>query len=1005
MRFLDDGPDIPEVLIREHLAGNVAFVVGAGLSCNAGFPSFKGLVERIYSALGLDFPLCRPQDHPGEAEACSRGQWDRVLGMLEARLGDTNPLPPGLEYQVRPKVARILDSKGRDTTAHGQLLRLSAVKYDEPRVITTNFDTLFERAWRNATTNPLRSMAGSGMPAVGSPEFSGIMHLHGRLADPDVPVESSDLILTSGDFGEAYLRSGWAARFVYDLLRRFTVVFIGYSADDPPIRYMLEAAYAGRYQFPDVKSAYAFVGAKAGEENAEIDKWKGKGPKALLYRVSGDDHSALYGTLAAWASCMQDPFEWASAEIQTRTTLSYAASRKDDQHKVQFLVQTMSDARTLSRHASASGHYDWLQCLVDVYAADDRAIALPTLAQHAVLWFEDRAEDAAAIRWLVGWKNDWLRGVVAEVMAWHARQGNLNSPYREFWRAFVSCTGRPPAINQRSLPGRWSPRDGFDSMGMALAVDDIRPRLRLRELNRDPPSGARPVALSDLCRPEIHCQNAAAVEEILKRLPADILSKKRMLEAADRALVEVCEQARDVGWFDDFGRSSRDPRFVHDPDKIDLKTFLVDQHAEAGWIRNPPDEFDSTFAPISRVMTSCWRFIAASDPSYAANVARTWLSRDFLVFRRMAAWAATIDLTDLSADVESMLSKMERSEFWLGGRNPEFVRFWCSRWSRMSTTTREAIEEIILAGPDLPNSPVDEARSLQDRGAHMELTRIVSWSGNQISERAAQARKEVARRVSDLPDRLSITDLLVSISWSGFGRFGNTRALSGVGADELLEKVTTIERDDPMNQGQLWERLCQEEPIRAWEALELGAKSGDWRVQRWASFFSFGALSTDPPGPEISAILGRLAQMPDDALVGILPYVTSYLRDVVEKAPPTEIRLLTLETYDRLIETIAGLPADVDDDGTDLMFKGLNRPAGQIAGGLLKLLGSGANAADSAEVLGRLDRLFGWPPQSRQLALVIVLADLCWLFHGRRQWESSVSFRPCLPVRPNPLAS
>jgi hypothetical protein len=244
----------------------------------------------------------------------------------------------------------------------------------------------------------------------------------------------------------------------------------------------------------------------------------------------------------------------------------------------------------------------------------------------------------------------------------------------------------------------------------------------------------------------------------------------------------------------------------------------------------------------------------------------------------------------------------------------------------------------------------------------------------------------MARRVSGLPDRLSITDLLVSISWSGFGRFGNTRALSGVGADELLEKVTTIERDDPMNQGQLWERLCQEEPIRAWEALELGAKSGDWPVQRWASFFSFGALSADPPGPEISAILGRLQEMPSDALAETLPHITSFLKEIAEKAPSTGIRSLLLETYDRLIETVAGLPADADEDSTDLMFKGLNRPAGQIAGGLLWVLDRGQDDANSVEVMRRLDRLFGWPLQPRQIALVILLRRLGWFFHFHHQW-------------------
>ena len=337
MRFAADGPDIPETLIREHLAGNVVFVVGAGLSLNAGFPLFKGLVEAVYTTLGLDFPTVRRDDHPGEAEACDQSQWDRVLGMLEARLGDLNPVRPHHEGRVRTAVAGRLQSNGRDSSSHQVLLRLSADGHGRPRVVTTNFDSLFERAWPAVTTTPLRSVAGAGMPAVGSFEFSGVMHLHGRLPDTDLPIEGSDLILTSGDFGEAYLRSGWAARFVYDLLRRYTVVFIGYSADDPPMRYMLEAAHAGRYRFPDIKSAYAFAGAEPGQETEAIDKWNGKGLKAVLYRVgAGHDHSALYRTLQKWADCYEDTTSWSSNEIRNPhcPVLRSLAARRQEQSQV-----------------------------------------------------------------------------------------------------------------------------------------------------------------------------------------------------------------------------------------------------------------------------------------------------------------------------------------------------------------------------------------------------------------------------------------------------------------------------------------------------------------------------------------------------------------------------------------------------------------------------------------------------------------------------------------------
>jgi hypothetical protein len=38
-------------------------------------------------------------------------------------------------------------------------------------------------------------------------------------------LDESDLVLTSAEFGDAYLRSGWASRYVYDLVRAYTVVF------------------------------------------------------------------------------------------------------------------------------------------------------------------------------------------------------------------------------------------------------------------------------------------------------------------------------------------------------------------------------------------------------------------------------------------------------------------------------------------------------------------------------------------------------------------------------------------------------------------------------------------------------------------------------------------------------------------------------------------------------------------------------------------------------------
>ena len=52
MRFLSDGADIPNSLVRAVITGDVVFLCGAGVSLRADMPSFRGLTEYVYTTLG-----------------------------------------------------------------------------------------------------------------------------------------------------------------------------------------------------------------------------------------------------------------------------------------------------------------------------------------------------------------------------------------------------------------------------------------------------------------------------------------------------------------------------------------------------------------------------------------------------------------------------------------------------------------------------------------------------------------------------------------------------------------------------------------------------------------------------------------------------------------------------------------------------------------------------------------------------------------------------------------
>lgn len=221
MRFIENGSDIPDDLIRTVSDGDAVFLCGAGASMRlADMPSFQTLTDRIYAELGESY-----ENEPAERIAYERNEFDRALRSLEKRT-----LFPKSPSRVRAATAQILAARTVVNTAdHLALLQLSRDHDGRPRLLTTNFDTLFERAARDGGLVDAPSHAGKALPSPGSDNDFGVMHLHGRLPDSELSLAHTDLVLTSADFGDAYLRDGWASRYIEDRMRQNTLVLVGYA--------------------------------------------------------------------------------------------------------------------------------------------------------------------------------------------------------------------------------------------------------------------------------------------------------------------------------------------------------------------------------------------------------------------------------------------------------------------------------------------------------------------------------------------------------------------------------------------------------------------------------------------------------------------------------------------------------------------------------------------------------------------------------------------------------
>jgi hypothetical protein len=296
MQLVANGPDIPDALLQAHEDGRVVFFCGAGISYPAGLPGFKGLVDEIYRLVGT-----LPTDI--EQEAYTRNQFDATLDLLERRLpGQRRAVREALAEALQPKLRR----KGSSNT-HAALLQLARCRDGALRLVTTNFDRIFARlATREKLSVP--AYAAPDLPIPKNSRWNGIVYLHGLLPDHLDESALNRLVLTSGDFGLAYLTERWAARFVSELFRNYVVCFVGYGITDPVLRYMMDALAADRMLGEVTPRAYALGDSSPGQERGKTIEWEAKGVVPILYQVPAGtaDHSALHRTLKAWAETYRD---------------------------------------------------------------------------------------------------------------------------------------------------------------------------------------------------------------------------------------------------------------------------------------------------------------------------------------------------------------------------------------------------------------------------------------------------------------------------------------------------------------------------------------------------------------------------------------------------------------------------------------------------------------------------------------------------------------------------
>ena len=230
------------------------------------------------------------------------------------------------------------------TELHSSLLRLYP-KSQDVRIVTTNFDTLFEQAAISLFDSLPTVLKTPALPL--GQRFNGIVHLHGTSDQP------KEMILTRSDFGRAYLTEagGWARRFIVDLFANFTVLFAGYRHRDTIMTYLTPSL--PRH---DNDRRYALVGDLSGE----TEHWTEMGIQPLTFDQKNlEDFTSLDEAVKELANRTRRGFLGWRREI---TEIANEKPPKDDERS--DVIQHALNDPTLTRFfVDAAEDPEWIEWL------------------------------------------------------------------------------------------------------------------------------------------------------------------------------------------------------------------------------------------------------------------------------------------------------------------------------------------------------------------------------------------------------------------------------------------------------------------------------------------------------------------------------------------------------------------------------------------------------------------------------------------------------------------
>lgn len=1025
MRFIENGPILPDELLEAHDEGRVVFFCGAGVSmAYAKLPSFVGLAEQVLSGLGTG--------KDNEARKLFRISTDldkkhKLKGVLSADLIFSrlarNFTPKDINCEV---AGAVKPPKHANLTAHKILLKLARSASGQTKLVTTNFDLLFEDASKGA----LDSRTRSNLPRI---EYSsndwGIVHLHG-MVNPDYTSPSADgFVLSSAEFGEAYLAHGWARNFVRSILDRYVAVFVGYSADDPPVRYLLEGLRSsGGFNH----KLYAFQSSSVGDA---IVQWEEKG----VIPITHDTYDALWETLDHWGARSVNPGAW-KKKLLRKAQKGPVAMKAHERGMIAHLIKTKEGAKLFAEQTPPISS-EWL-CVFDrkVRLQDTERIFSPNKKSISPYSFYSLDDDPAPAS-----KNENYKPLPND--AWDAFLLNRNDREEANERNYSYLTGhfaQTPSdlvprlhylaqwigrVSNQKITIWWAGLQGGLHQALISKVNYAIKEGEQKSLAKKLYSmwtTVFEVAISSarLNSDEFQFKKSIQLYGWNTSTLRDYIKLSTPYLVRDNLVWRIPRDRREKIYpWDLFKANVKYPEYIFDikiPDKYlsqaveglrySIQTAVDLELEHSGWIdlcSIEPDfdikgqsyEREGGLSGYTLHFVGLFRALMSYDINLAKREYQSWRYDE--IFSRLRIWACGQAGVSSANEFANEILSIPNEYFWTYKGQRDLLLCLKSNWDRLSLSDKVLVEKKIKRGPyKLRSVSANENKS---RAASLILDRFhwLSRQGCKLSFDLDDLTKELTKFAPDWKSEYSNGAASSRDGRSGWVRTDTTStSLMDIPLIDVISRAKSISGRSQTEfvEYSPFKGLCDARPVRALGALTLQLKSGQVSIEFWNIFLSSEGRKNDRERL-IKLISARILMIPDHEFRKILLGASRWFEDVGPTILSIAPALFSL-VWNKFIKVISANEEDAasslvrsKDNGIDWVAEAINSPSGNLAELLLtdpavKKLKQGEGYPN--DWLARANSLLALPGDSSRYALVILSHSLLWLYYIEPKWTEAV---------------